>query len=70
MSDESTEFRLVVENSLLSHVQGELDRMDLDFDARVALHHYLTAILNNCPYPIAADTGLLKQFSYGRAIEI
>ena len=57
MSEETLEIRLVVENSLLTHIQEEIDRLHLKCDAEAALRHYLKEILRNSSYPIAADTG-------------
>ena len=57
MSEETLEFRLVVENSLLTHIQEEIDRLHLEYDAEAALRYYLKEILNNSQYPIATDNG-------------
>ena len=57
MPEDTLEIRLVVENSLLTHSQGEIDRLQLEYDAEAALLHYLKQILHNSNYPIAADAG-------------
>ncbi len=57
MSEETLEIRLVVKNSLVTHIQEEIDRLHLEHDAEAALLYYLKEILNNSNYPIAADTG-------------